>query len=288
MKAGEGLLTIGTRVFGEKFTPDMYAPTLAPLIASANQFGHALVVSQEVYPYKTRLEEFVASQKSAGQSVSVVYSKTEGNKSPADMCNQVVEYAHDKAFKLFAIVSGDLGQFIPSAIPSMLATIEENSRLATVGVAIQGVHNFGLLNEVHKEGVSVVQPNNFATVFHNNAFSVHRTTLEDFLPFENRLFPRVTDQGTLGTIDIDGEQIPVGGNEEIALMLRLLTADYFLQVNFLAGANALIRDPNKELTSIDKKVQRRIPVARKYQEHFGISDELLTSYLQGGGYRIHF
>lgn len=288
MKTGEGLLTIGTRVFGEKFTPDLYLSTLAPFITLVNRFGDAVIVSQAVYPYKDKLEEFITSQRSAGKDVSVVYSQTEGNKSPADMCNQIVEYAHDKAFRLFAIISSDLGPFIPSAIPLMLATIEENSQLATVGVAIQGVHNFALLNEVQAKGIVAVAPDNFATVFHNNAFSVHRTTFADFPQDDAHRFPRVTDQGTLGTVEIDGEQVPVGGNEEIALMLRLLAVGYSLQVNFLAGKKSLVRDPNKEMTSIDKKVQRRNQVARKYQEYYAVSDEALTFYLHGAGYRIHF
>ncbi len=288
MKSGEGQIAIGTRVFGDKFTPDLYTPALAPFIASANQFGEAVIVFQKVYPFKTHLEQFVTDQKGFGHDVSVVYSETEGNKSPADMCNQIVEYAQDKQFNLFAILSSDLAKFIPSAIPQMLATIASDTNLATVGIAIQGVHNFTLLNEVQKTGLSAVQRDNYATVFHNNAFSVHRTVFDNELPRDKRRFPRITDNGTLGKTNIDGDSVDIGGNEEIALMLQLLSEGYPLRVNLLAGDRSIIRDPSKELTLVDKKVQRRIPVARAYQEHFEVSNEALANYLHNGAYRISF
>ncbi len=276
----------GTRVFGEKFTPDLFEASLAPFITHANLFGSALVVSQETYPFKKELEEFAVTQRANGKDITIRYSSTEGNKSPAGMCNEIVQYAHDKGKKLFAIISGDLAGFIPQAFPLMLKQFEEDAKLATVGMAVQGVHNFAVLKKVEQNGMEAIKPDNFATVYHNNAFSIHRTEPRG-LNTEQRLFPRVTDQGTLGSVDIDGAPVLVGGNEEIALMMQLLSQGYFLKVKLLAGQDSLVRDARAELTSIDKKAQRRIPVAKRYQEYYEVSDDDLTNYLHGGSYLIH-
>ncbi len=145
--------------------------------------------------------------------------------------------------------------------------------------AIQNVHNLSLIKDIQERGQGEVGVENYATIFHNNAFAVHRFHVPG-LDYDGRIFPRVTDQGTLGEIIIDNEPVKVGGNEEIALMLQALSQGVELPTRLLAGRQTLIRDPQKEITSVDKKVARRPQVARKYQEHYRISDERLLKSLR--------
>jgi hypothetical protein len=206
------------------------------------------------------------------------------------MCNEIVKECHELGLGYFAIVSGDLAEFVPQRIPKMLDHLKADPRLASVGVAIQNVHNFGLLEQV-RAGGEEIHAGNFATVFHNNAFSVNRISPlvgGSGLALSQRLFPDVADNGTLGKVNISGEEVPVGGNEEIALALMLLGTGINLNVLFLADEGSeIVRDKNTELSTLDKKVQRRVPVAAAYQEHYRVSNETLNRYLRSH-YRISF
>jgi len=168
--------------------------------------------------------------------------------------------------------------------------MENDPRIASVGVAIQGVHDLDLLRDVKKQGINVITPDNYATLFHNNSCAIHRFTPrvgESVLAVEDRFFSRITDQNALGELTINDQQVPVGGNEEIELVLRLLQKGQSLDTLLLDGQYTIIRDPSKEVSSVDKKILRRPLVARVYQNHFGLTDRQVADYLQNH-YQIEF
>lgn len=257
-------VTIGTRVFG-KLGPEKYAGMLNPFLENAKVFGPCLVVSQKDYEHLSSLTQFVEGH------AELRLSETKGNESPADMCNQIVKYCADKNLAYFGIVSSDFSHHIPRVMPELIDRLTSDPQLTTVGVAIEGVHDL----EVLKTGITT---ENYATVFHNNAFSVQRLNVPG-VTLEQRLFPRESDQFRLGSVKIGGKDVPVGGNEEIALVLRLLGQGTDLNVKLLAGKHTIVRDAGTEISSIEEKVKRRSQVAKVYQEHFGITDERLRDYL---------
>lgn len=266
----------GTRVFGN-FEPERFQSQLTPFIENASAFGEAAIISQKAYPNLDELLSFVRP------GVRVRLSDTVGAESPADMCNQIILAGADLEAQYFAVISSDLAEYIPLCFPPMIEKLQSDQSLTSVGVAIQGVHNFALLNEVEAQGLSAVTPDNYATIFHNNAFAIHRLYPEvgegKPLTVDERLFPRITDQGKLGSVEIDGQTIPIGGNEEIALALQLLKRGRSISTLLLAGSSSIVRDPDKELSSVDAKILRRPFVARAYQEYYGVSDSEVSDYL---------
>lgn len=268
----EGKVT-GTRVFGN-LGPEQYPQILTPLLENSRTFGPCLIISQTGYEYLEQLRAFLATQ----EETDLRLSETTGNQSPADMCNQIIKYCADRNLAYFGIVSSELSGFIPRVMPEMFDRLKANPNLTTVGVAIDGVHNLELLERVKLRGRAEITTDNYATVFHNNAFSVQRLRV-DGVSFEQRLFPRESDQFRLGTVKIDDKDVPVGGNEEIALVLKLLAQGMQVNVELLAGKYTIVRDAEAEISSIAEKVRRRAQVAKVYQKHFGVGDEALTSYL---------
>lgn len=282
-------LIIGTGVFG-KFEPENFQSHISPFLNAAREFGPVVVVSQDAYPYSHELGQFVVNSVRKADDFEVIRSQTVGAKSPADMCNQIIRACARRGFEYFAVVSSDLAPYIPTTFPIMLNQLQHNPELTSVGIAIQGVHNLALLEEIREHGSDRITPDNYATIFHNNAFSIHRLhpqVGETTISISSRLFPRVTDQETLGTIDIDGQKVPIGGNEEIALVLQLLKQEKNINTLLMAGNFTIIRDPNQEISSIDTKILRRPAVARRYQQHYDVSDQKLNDYLQDH-YQITF
>lgn len=278
---------IGTRVFGDVFKPEDYSSRLDKFIEGARTFGPVLIVSQENYKYLQELQDYVNKNNEFQDfnTVSISLSKTEGVQSPADMCNQIIKMCYKSRLAYFGIVSNDLAKFIPNVMPEMIDRLRNQQDLTTIGVAVQNIHNLGLLGEISEHGMQELNTGNYATLFHNNSFAVHRLILPGEINPIDRLFPRTTDQGKLGIIKVDGQDVPIGGNEEIALVLRLLKKGVSLNTQLLAGKYTIIRDSNTELSSVDKKIMRRPQVARVYQQYYGITDEELTDYLQNH-YRI--
>lgn len=272
MTEHEGMVA-GTRVFGN-LRPEQYPQLLLPFLEHSRTFGPCLIVSQEEYEYLEQLKAFLARR----EGTELRLSQTTGNQSPADMCNQIIKYCADKKLAYFAVVSSDLSGFIPQVMPKVFDRLRANPNLTTVGVAIEGVHNLELLEKVKLKGREEITTENYATVFHNNAFSVQRARVDE-VPFDQRIFPRESDQFRLGTVKIEGKDVPVGGNEEIALVLKLLAQGTQVNVELLAGKYTLVRDTEAEISSIAEKVKRRAQVAKVYQDHFGIGDEALRNYL---------
>ena len=282
-------LVTGTRVFG-KFEPERYLSQLTPFVENAAQFGRVIIVSQQSYENLVDLRQFAQQSSKPGEKIQVVLSDTIGAESPADMCNRIVLACAALGFDYFAIVSGDLAEYIPERFPIMIDRLQSNHDISSIGVAIQGVHNLGLLDRVKQHGIAEVTLDNYATIFHNNAFAIHRLhprAGETIVDVSDRLFPRVTDQGKLGSVTLDGQEVPIGGNEEIALALQLLKQNIELDTLLLAGSHTIIRDPDKELSTIDAKILRRPAVAKAYQQHYNITDGEISAYLQSH-YRISF
>lgn len=160
-----------------------------------------------------------------------------------------------------------------------LEHLQNMPNLAMLGLIIEGVHDLELLR-------SEVTSSNFATLFPNNAFCLHRLNVNDSLgnpiSLEERLFPVVTDDKQLGQTTMDGKTLDIVGNEEIALVLSLLSIKVKPDVSLMAMERlaTITRDPSQERRPADFKIRRRQIVAEAYQRYFNVTTEELNTWLR--------
>lgn len=273
-------LLIATRVYGE-LSLDKLQENVKPFLENALKFGHVLIVSQREYKHLPELKKLIANH-NQNNNIDLKYANPADTPNNAEMCNVIIHHCKGKRLQYLAIISNDLGEYIPKAIPPVLGIFQKSPQITSVGLAIKGVHNMQLLEEIRK-GTQKITPENFATVFYNNAFSINRLepiTTHHKLSVADRLFPQEIDQADfLEPAIIDGRAVKLGGNEEIAIVLKLLQKGINLNTILLAGDYTIIRDASKEISSVDDKVIRRQKTADGYQQHFGIPKEMLQQYL---------
>lgn len=285
-------LIIG-RVFGGE-RPEDYPQRLGSFVRYSTPFGIPTFVVPRSYDGRDDLKKFVLGQRILGYSVNLVksYARVEPNHIDyGGLINSGIELGRKKRAECFALVANDLAEYIPQALPVMLERMRSDPLLATVGVAIDTVHDLDLLERVKVEGMHAISPSNYATVFPNNAFSLHRIRPHingHQLSSEETFFTQLFED-QLGIASLGGREIPLGGNEEIERILRLLKMGHPLKTLLLAGDFTIKRDPENEISSVLFKKDRRQLVAARYQGHpdYDISDSALSHYLNNY-YKIEF
>lgn len=270
----------GTRVFGQvDLGQESNLAGIQAFIDQTNVFGPSLIVSQRNFLGLSRLVKFVDNQKGQGSNVDLAVSEDTGKEIPSALCNEIVRSCHEHGLEYFAVMSKGFVTEIPYIMPPLLDHLRRMPNLAMLGLAIDGVHDLDLLDGTE------ITPDNFATVFPNNAFCLHRLSISDTngdpIPLEKRLFPPITDRGQLGQRTVGETTFNIAGNEEIALVLSLLPEDITPDVSLMAiGPSVIKRDTSQERRPADLKISRRQLVAHEYQEYYGVDSNQLADWLR--------
>lgn len=128
---------------------------------------------------------------------------------------------------------------------------ERPGQLAMVGSLLEGVHD-PILVQRAVEGTANITLGNLSKVFPNNALSLVRPQTK---------FSRMADNGLAGPIEVNGEVVPMGGNEDFLFGFKqmLLGRDCCLLIDpFVAG------ERQGEVSGMDAKYFRRQMVYRLY------------------------